>query len=108
MERNIIRKRTGNYNTLLSLPNSKGKDFGPYAINKVIDEILGKTDLHHITPHDLRHTHAIMLLESGADLKYVSERLGHTTVNMTADVYIHITKKHNKKSIDQFEECLNA
>ncbi|MDY7431306.1 tyrosine-type recombinase/integrase [Bacillus sp. V26] len=56
----------------------------------------------------VRHTHAIMLLESDADLKYVSERLGHTTVNMTADVYIHITKKHNKKSIDQFEEYLNA
>ncbi|WP_338444364.1 site-specific integrase [Bacillus sp. FSL K6-1012] len=86
----------------------KGKDFGPYAINKVIDAVLEKTDLHHITPHGLRHTHAIMLLESGADLKYVSERLGHTTVNMTADVYIHITKKHNKKSIDQFEEYLNA
>ncbi|MCY7748363.1 hypothetical protein MOB65_13010 [Bacillus inaquosorum] len=49
-----------------------------------------------------------MLLESGADLKYVSERLGHTTVNMTTDVYIHITKKYNKKSIDQFEEYLNA
>ncbi|MBV2240809.1 tyrosine-type recombinase/integrase [Bacillus inaquosorum] len=66
--------------------NSKGEDFGPYAINKVIDAVLDKTDLHHKTPHGLRHTHAIMLLESGADLKYVSERLGHTTVKITADV----------------------
>ncbi|WP_326375659.1 tyrosine-type recombinase/integrase [Bacillus inaquosorum] len=64
----------------------KGKDFGPYAINKVIDAVLDKTDLHHNPPHGLRHTHAIMLLESGADLKYVSERLGHTTVKITADV----------------------
>ncbi|WP_412095736.1 tyrosine-type recombinase/integrase [Bacillus inaquosorum] len=54
----------------------KGEDFGPYAINKVIDAVLDKTDLHHKTPHDLRHTHAIMLLETDADFKYVSERLG--------------------------------
>ncbi|WP_326851015.1 tyrosine-type recombinase/integrase [Bacillus inaquosorum] len=46
------------------------------SINKVINAVLEKTDLHHITPHDLRHTHAIMLLETDADLKYVSERLG--------------------------------
>ncbi|MCY8282327.1 tyrosine-type recombinase/integrase [Bacillus inaquosorum] len=42
----------------------------------MINAVLEKTDLHHITPHDLRHTHAIMLLETDADLKYVSERLG--------------------------------
>ncbi|USK35777.1 hypothetical protein LIT25_11010 [Bacillus sp. F19] len=34
-----------------------------------------------------------MLLESGADIKFVSDRLGHSTVNMTADVYAQITKK---------------
>ncbi|MFT4400859.1 tyrosine-type recombinase/integrase [Bacillus sp. SW14] len=56
----------------------KRKDFWPYAINKVIDAVLEKTDLHHSTPHGLRHTQAIMLLESNTDLKYVSERLGHT------------------------------
>ncbi|MFH0345751.1 tyrosine-type recombinase/integrase [Bacillus vallismortis] len=45
----------------------------------------------HPAAHGLRHTQAIMLLESNTDLKYVSERLSHTIVNMTADVYIHIT-----------------
>ncbi|NUI21732.1 tyrosine-type recombinase/integrase [Bacillus amyloliquefaciens] len=70
--------------------------------------MLKKTDLHHITPHGLRHTHAIMLLESGADIKFASERLGHTDVKMTADVYIHIMQNHNQKSINQFDEYLNS
>ncbi|CAN2252142.1 Tyrosine-type recombinase/integrase [Bacillus subtilis] len=42
----------------------------------MIDAVLDKTDLHHTPPHGLRHTHAIMLLETDVDLKYVSERLG--------------------------------
>lgn len=56
---------------------------------------------------DLRHTHAIMTLESGADIKFVSERLGHSTVNMTADVYIHITQKYEKENVERLERYLN-
>lgn len=69
---------------------------GEFGVYKVLDAILMKTNinLHHISPYGLKHTHAVMLLESGADIKFVSERLGHTTINMTADVYVHITKKY--------------
>jgi integrase len=48
-----------------------------------------------------------MLLESGADIKFVSDRLGHTTVKMTADVYIHITKKYEQENILKLESYLN-
>lgn len=102
-------KHGDNYNqSPFFITNHKGDDIGPFGINKVIDSLLKKTDLHHITPHGLRHTHAIMLLESGADIKFVSERLGHTDVKMTADVYIHITQNHNQKSINQFDKYLNS
>jgi integrase len=46
-----------------------------------------------LSPHSLRHTHAVHLLESGANIKYVSERLGHASVKVTADTYLHVTKK---------------
>lgn len=49
-----------------------------------------------LSPHALRHSHAVHLLESGANIKYVSERLGHATINMTANVYLHISKKLNE------------
>ncbi|WP_425341269.1 tyrosine-type recombinase/integrase [Brevibacillus borstelensis] len=45
----------------------------------------------------LRHTHAVHLLEAGANIKYVSERLGHASVKVTADTYLHVTKKLRMK-----------
>jgi integrase len=41
--------------------------------------------------HDLRHTYASLLLQSGSDLKTVSTALGHSSVAITADTYSHIS-----------------
>ncbi|THF83708.1 site-specific integrase [Cohnella fermenti] len=46
-----------------------------------------------LSPHALRHSHAVHLLEAGANIKYVSERLGHKSVKITADTYLHVTQK---------------
>lgn len=40
--------------------------------------------------HDLRHTHATLLLRAGVNVKIISERLGHSTVTMTLDTYSHV------------------
>ena len=40
--------------------------------------------------HDLRHTHASQLLRAGISPKVVSERLGHSTIGITLDVYSHV------------------
>lgn len=91
---------------MITSPN--GQDFGSFGVNKVIDGIIKKSNLHHITPHGLRHTHAIMLLESGADIKFVSDRLGHSNISMTADVYLHITKKYEEENVIRLEQYLNS
>jgi integrase len=39
----------------------------------------------------LRHTAATLLLEAGVPLKVVSERLGHSSITLTADTYSHVT-----------------
>lgn len=41
--------------------------------------------------HDLRHTHATSGLAAGVPLKVMSERLGHATTQITADLYQHVT-----------------
>jgi hypothetical protein len=46
--------------------------------------------LPHIRFHDLRHTHASLLLKAGVHPKVVSERLGHCSVSFTLDVYSHV------------------
>lgn len=65
---------------------------------------------HHkyITLHGFRHTHAVHLLQSGANIKYVSERLGHSTIDMTANVYLHVTKSMEKTSLQQYDEFLKS
>ena len=41
--------------------------------------------------HSLRHTHATVLLENGAPLKYIQQRLGHKKIDITINVYQHLT-----------------
>ncbi|WP_332238711.1 site-specific integrase [Sporolactobacillus sp. KGMB 08714] len=90
---------------MITLPN--GSEMSEYGVNKVIDTLLAKTNLDkHITPHGLRHTHAIMLLESGVDIQSVSKRLGHSNIEFTANVYIHFTQNLENKLIDHLESYL--
>jgi integrase len=49
-----------------------------------------RLDLPRIRLHDLRHTHATLLLHAGVPIKVVSERLGHTRIAMTLDIYAHV------------------
>ncbi|UNK17315.1 tyrosine-type recombinase/integrase [Paenibacillus sp. N3/727] len=57
-----------------------------------------------LSPYALRHTHAVHLLEAGANIKYVSERLGHASVKVTADTYLHITDKIEDDAIALYEQ----
>ena len=47
--------------------------------------------MRHIRFHDLRHTHATLLLLAGINTKIVQERLGHASIDMTLDTYSHLT-----------------
>ncbi|MDA2567071.1 site-specific integrase [Bacillus cereus] len=62
----------------------------------------------YITLHGFRHTHAVHLLQSGANIKYVSERLGHSSIDMTANVYLHITKSMEETAVNQYDQFLKS
>ncbi|MCI2255525.1 site-specific integrase [Domibacillus sp. PGB-M46] len=66
--------------------------------------ILKKAGLPQLSIHSLRHTHAVLLLESGADMKYIQERLGHGSMGITADVYSHISKKLEQGNLKRYED----
>ncbi|MFP7470023.1 site-specific integrase [Niallia taxi] len=69
--------------------------------------ILKQAGLSQLAIHSLRHTHAVLLLESGASMKFIQERLGHSSITVTSDVYSHMTKKLEKDSMDDFEEYIS-
>lgn len=54
--------------------------------------------------HSLRHTHATLLIESGANVKNVQTRLGHTNIQTTLQTYVHDTEKMGQQSVDLFEQ----
>ncbi|CEG24566.1 site-specific integrase [Peribacillus simplex] len=58
----------------------------------------------HITPHSFRHTHTSLLIEAGAGVKEIQERLGHSDINTTMNIYAHMTKNTEEKTSHKFSE----
>lgn len=56
--------------------------------------------------HSLRHTHATILIESGADVKDVQTRLGHANIQTTLQTYVHDTETMANRSVDIFEQAI--
>lgn len=53
--------------------------------------------------HSLRHTHATLLVENGANIKDVQRRLGHANIRVTLDTYTHVTPKMSRQTVEIFE-----
>ena len=60
-------------------------------------------DLPYIRFHDLRHTHASLLLYKGIDIKTISERLGHSNISTTMNVYTHVMRELDVKASEAIE-----
>ena len=58
--------------------------------------------------HSLRHTHATLLIEPGANVKDVQSRLGHTNIETTLQTYVHDTKAMAEQSVDIFERITHS
>ena len=69
---------------------------------------LGEDQLPAIRLHDLRHTHATLLLADGVPAKVVSERLGHASPNITLTVYQHVHPGMGREAADRFAALLGG
>ena len=74
------------------------------ACRRVFDD----TGLFALRLHDLRHTHATMLLRAGVHPKVVSERLGHSSISMTLDVYSHVMPGMQEEAAEKIDAGLRA
>lgn len=74
------------------------------SLFNAFERILKKAGLPPIPIHSLRHTHAVILLEAGAEMKFIQERLGHGSMRITSDVYAHISKKVETDNMNKFEK----
>ena len=83
-----------------------GSLIDPDTITHAFADIITHTGLLHVRFHDLRHSHATMMMEQGVNPKIVSERLGHASVVTTLDAYSHVLPGIQKEAALKFEEGL--
>ena len=85
-----------------------GSPLQPRSITHEWVRILGKIDLPRIRFHDLRHTHASQMLSAGVHPKVASERLGHSTIGITLDLYSHVMPGMQADAAEQVDAALQA
>lgn len=91
----------------LVFSNTKNEYLQPTKTRRWLVHIQEKYNLKRITTHGLRHTHCSLLFEAGASIKEVQDRLGHSDVKTTMDIYTHVTKKAKAEAIQKFESYIN-
>ena len=62
----------------------------PERLSKWFDQKVARAELPRINFHGLRHSYVTMLLRDGVPLRVVSQRAGHSNVNVTSAIYSHV------------------
>ena len=76
-------------------------------LNEKLERIFLKNpELTKINVHAFRHTHASLLFASGAAIKDVQSRLGHTDIQTTMDIYTHVTDEAKEKTAEKFQKYM--
>ena len=75
-------------------------DVGERWSKTVAKALVEVPELHHLTIKGMRHTHATLLLETGAKMKAVQERLGHSNITTTLNIYSHSTETMQQEAVD--------
>lgn len=92
-------------NNQLIFSNSNNTLMNPQITRKFILQVLNKNkELKYITTHGFRHTHCSLLFEAGASIKEVQERLGHSDVHTTLDIYAHVSKQIKAETANKFAD----
>lgn len=77
-----------------------GDHLSPNALTHRFQRLVERIGLPKIRLHDLRHTHASHLILSGANIKAVQERLGHTDIVLTLNIYSHLLPTTQRESLN--------
>ena len=100
-EHNQVLNSSGNGEEIdLIIVRESGEFIQPRIMQHTSYIIHTKLDYPEFDFHSLRHTHCSMLLEAGASPKYVQERLGHKNIQVTMQIYQHLTENMSKQGDD--------
>jgi len=95
----------------LVFPNTDGE---PSVHNTVVkshfNSALRRAGIRHVSFHSLRHSNASMRIQAGQNIKYLSTQLGHSSINITMDVYGHLFNDTDftKKQVELLEDSFHS
>lgn len=84
-----------------------GKPILDHTLWRIISRAREAAQLPHFRPYDLRHSHASLLIELGAHPKAISERMGHTEIGVTMNVYGHLFNGAQHALTNDLDELVN-
>lgn len=85
-----------------------GGPIHPQAISQTFDRMVRRAPVPRIRLHDLRHTHATLLIAAGVPAKVVAERLGHSRASFTIDSYQHVLPGMQAEAAQIFADLIAA
>lgn len=93
--------------TELVCTQADGRPVLPSSFTHALPRLLKQAGLERVRLHDLRHTHATGLALAGVPLKVISDRLGHSSISITADIYSHVLPEMQADAAEQWDEITN-
>ena len=85
-----------------------GNYMTPSTVREMLQKYCLQAGVEYKGTHAFRHTHAVLSLEAGADLLFVSKRLGHGTIQTTADTHLDITPIYESHELEKITKYLNS
>ncbi|AMB93291.1 site-specific integrase [Aerococcus sp. UMB8608] len=89
---------------------SKQDENEPISLSKpwtFYDKFCKRHGLRFIKIHGFRHTHCTLLFDAGVPLQDVRDRLGHSSIKITVDIYNHVTDQQRDKTLNSFVEFMD-
>jgi integrase len=83
--------------------HKNGNYISQNSIRNVFKRILNKATIRNMRLHDIRHTFASLLLTNGESPAYVKEQMGHSSIQITVDIYGHLIPGSNREAINRLD-----
>jgi integrase len=96
----------GYQNNDLVICTQLGTPLNPPNVRRTFKSLIKKADVPLIRFHDMRHTHATLLLAQGVNVKVISERLGHSNIKITLDIYSHILPSMQQEAVRKLNDLI--